>query len=158
MTHTLDNAKYGLTPGVTYTYEKWPASTAVRHFRDVCKALGRHVADLFAAGAQVEGDYLERLSKAAAAGYLGDLVAAASDYDWMGAFKQMASDARLVRRDPSGSFRAVYDARDQKAAEADAATHEGGIERYYAGQVDQIFRLWWALLVENSGPFARRLG
>ena len=75
----LDSAKYGLPvgPGApTYTYQKWPASVAIGHFRAVCKALGRHVADLFAAGAQVEGDFAQRVSKATAAGYLGDLVEA----------------------------------------------------------------------------------
>lgn len=156
----LDSAKYGLPvgPGApTYTYQKWPASVAIGHFRAVCKALGRHVADLFAAGAQVEGDFAQRVSKAAAAGYLGDLVEAASDYDWIGAVKRMASDARLVRREADGSFRLVYDATD-KGAEDDAKASMTGIEHYYAGRVDELIRLWWALLLENSGPFARRLG
>ena len=161
MTPTLlDSAKYGLPTGPgapVYSFQKWPASTAIAHFRAVCKALGRHVADLFAAGAQVEGDFAERLSKAAAAGYLGDLVEAASDYDWISAFKRMASDARLSRREPDGSIRLVYDATD-KGAEDDARANMTGLELYYAGRVDEIFRLWWALLLENTGPFARRLG
>lgn len=157
----LDSAKYGLPTGPaapTYTYHRWTASVAIGHFRAVAKALGRHVADLFAAGAQVEGNIADRLSKAAAAGYLGDLVEAASDYDWIAAFKRFAHDARLQRREPDGSFRLVYDATDPQAAEADAKANMLGIEHYYAGRVDEIFRLWWALLLENSGPFGRRLG
>ena len=157
---TLDCAKYGLPVGPdapTYSYRKWPASVAIGHFRSAVKALGRHVADLFAAGAQVDGDLGDRIGKAAAAGYLGDLVEAASDYDWIGAFKRFASDARLTRHEPDRSFRLVYDATD-KTAEADAQANDRGIETYYAGRVDEIIRLWFALLVENSGPFARRLG
>jgi hypothetical protein len=157
----LPREKYGLPHGPkdpNYSFCKWPASVAVAHFRGVAKALGRHVADLFAAGAQVEGSIPERVAKAAAAGYLGDLVDAASDYDWIAAVKRMAADARLMRREADGTMRPVYDFGDPKAAEADAQASTGGIELYYAGRVDELLRIWWALLVENTGPFARRLG
>lgn len=152
-TYKIDREKYGLPAGAddpAYEAQKWPLSKCLQHCQEATRAFGPHVADLFLTGI---GD--DQLARIAAGGYLSSLVLAASEYDLIAAFKRMAHDGKLRRASRTGTGPVFEDTLEGRAL-ADTSTE--GVEMYYAGQPDVVAKLWWAMLCENSAPFARLHG
>lgn len=153
--YTIDREKYGLPAGPddpVYTAAKWPLTVSMKHARIATRAFGPHVADLFAAGMADPGSIGSRFERLAAGGYLANLMEAAADFDLVESFKLMASDSKLKRTSHAG-VALVYDNTDTGRALA-ASDTVNGLEYFYAGQVDVIAKLWWAMLCENTAPFA----
>lgn len=152
ISYEIDRQKYGLPCGPddpAYIADKWPLSRAAAHFRDALRAFGPHIADLFAANAGESGD----LARIAAGGYLHEFVAQVGEFDILASFKKFASDSKLRRSDPKHGTAFVF--QDNEAGRAFAETDTvNGLEYYYAGQLDDVYKLWWAMLCENSAPFA----
>ncbi len=153
--YQIDRAKYHLPAGPAdpaYTAEKWPLSRGIHHFKVALRAFGPNVADLFAAGVGDPGDLGDRLARVAAGGYLSSLVESLADFDLLESFKQMASDGKL-RRVGANGICAVYEDTDLGRAAA-SGNLQDGLEHYYAGRPELVAKLWWAMLCENSAPFA----
>lgn len=161
--YTIDNAKYGLPAGdddPVYKAEKWPLSLCMRHCQTSIKAFGSHVADLFGvtfggvAGGKPE-DFADRIVAVVGGGYIGSFIDEVGDFDFVASFKRMAHDGKLKRYSRAG-IAAVYE--DTPLGQSMSTNHADGLEVFYAGQPDVIMRLWWAMLCENSRPFANLHG
>lgn len=149
--YEIDRTLYGLPCGPddpAYTADKWPLSKAIAHFKESTKAFGPQVADLFAASVGEGGD----ISRIAASGYPSALVEAVGDFDILGSFKRYAHDSNLKRVSAHGMHPVYQDT--QQGRDLALVDRENGLEFYYAGQMDVVYRLWWAMLCENSAPFA----
>ena len=153
--YQIDREKYGLPAGAddpVYSGVKWPLSVCLRHSKAALKAFGPHVADLFAAGVADPGSLSDRFGRLAAGGYPSALMDAVADFDLVESFKRMAHDAKLKRFGRDGT-KQVYEDTDTGRALAVSDT-VNGLEHYYAGKLDEVALLWWAMLCENSRPFA----
>lgn len=150
VTYDIDRAKYGLPCGPddpAYSANKWPLSKCFAHSKEALRAFGPHVGNLFAVGVGDVADGGSMFGRLAAGDYIGTAIEACADFDFVGSFKRMAVDGSLRRLGPTGLGQ-VY------VSDKDDAARVDGIENYYAGQLDTIMKLWWAMLCENTIPFA----
>ena len=147
---TIDRERYGLPAGPddpVYTAVMWPLSKATVHFKEACIAFGPQVADLFAASGAGE----DSLARIAASGYPGALVLELGNFDIVGSFKRMSGDGQLRRVGREGTCDVYHATKGEAFSQTDMVN---GLEYYYAGKIDVVYRLWWALLCENTAPFA----
>ena len=150
LSYDIDRAKYGLPCGPDdphYSANKWPLSKCLAHGKEALRSFGPHVANLFAVGVDDVAGGGAALARLAAGDYLGAAIEACADFDLAASFKRMCLDGAL-RRVATTGLEQVH------LGDKEDAARTGGVETYYAGQPDTVAKLWWAMLCENTVPFA----